>query len=138
MATSTLTVKIDATKTADRLRRAANVLDGPDFGDRVEDGGLMGTIVRCEMCGGSGQLHDPDEVVPEPVAPDDPPSNPRYEVEEHRIAGSLTTFIVRDTEDAKWVAEFSGDRHPDARCAARDEADRLNHIHDTRITGRPA
>ena len=44
--------------------------DWPTFGDRVEDGGLMGTIVRCEECSGSGQLHQPDEV-PEPVAPTD-------------------------------------------------------------------
>lgn len=43
---------------------------GVDFGDRVEDGGMLGTIVRCETCGGSGQLHEPDEV-PEPVAPED-------------------------------------------------------------------
>lgn len=34
------------------------------FGERVEDGGVMGTIVRCEMCGGSGELHDPDELPP--------------------------------------------------------------------------
>ena len=70
MATSTMTVKIDATATAARLRRAADALDGPTFGDRIEDGGVMGTIVRCEMCGGSGQLHQPDEM-PEPSTPSD-------------------------------------------------------------------
>lgn len=34
------------------------------FGDRVRDGGVMGVIVRCEECGGSGQLHQPDEMPP--------------------------------------------------------------------------
>lgn len=32
----------------------------PKFGQRVEDGGLMGTIVRCEMCGGTGEMHQVD------------------------------------------------------------------------------
>lgn len=36
----------------------------PRFGRRVEDGGRMGTIVRCETCGGSGELHQPDELPP--------------------------------------------------------------------------
>ena len=31
------------------------------FGDRVRDGGKMGTLVRCHECGGSGQLHQLDE-----------------------------------------------------------------------------
>lgn len=42
------------------------------FGDRVEDGGMMGTIVRCEECGGSGQMHAPD-AIPEPTTPDSDP-----------------------------------------------------------------
>lgn len=53
------------------LRIASARLNGTDpgpagwrFGDRVEDGGQMGTIVRCEQCGGSGQLHDLDERPP--------------------------------------------------------------------------
>lgn len=40
------------------------------FGERVEDGGEMGTIVRCGECGGSGELHALD-VLPEPVEPTD-------------------------------------------------------------------
>lgn len=40
------------------------------FGERVMDGGEMGTIVRCEMCGGSGELHAPDKI-PDPVEPQD-------------------------------------------------------------------
>jgi hypothetical protein len=43
------------------------------FGDRVKDGGVMGTLVRCEQCGGSGQLHQPDQT-PEPVEPAESPS----------------------------------------------------------------
>ena len=39
------------------------------FGMRVEDGGVMGTIVRCHECGGEGELHKPD-VMPEPSTPD--------------------------------------------------------------------
>lgn len=31
------------------------------FGERAYDGGVMGTIVRCPECGGSGKLHRPDE-----------------------------------------------------------------------------
>lgn len=35
-----------------------------EVGDRVRDGGEMGVIVRCHECGGSGQLHRPDEIPP--------------------------------------------------------------------------
>lgn len=42
---------------------------GNRFGHRVKDGGIMGTLVRCHECGGSGELHRPD-VMPEPVEPD--------------------------------------------------------------------
>lgn len=31
-------------------------------GDRVEDGGIVGTLVRCEKCSGDGLLHKPDEL----------------------------------------------------------------------------
>lgn len=64
MKAQTIQVDVDATKTADRLHRGANVLDGANLGDRLEDGGVMGTIVRCHECGRSGQLHDPDELPP--------------------------------------------------------------------------
>lgn len=36
----------------------------------VEDGGVMGDIVPCHECGGSGELHDPHEL-PEPSEPQD-------------------------------------------------------------------
>lgn len=39
------------------------------FGVRVEDGGEMGTIVRCHECGGSGELHRPDRM-PELASPE--------------------------------------------------------------------
>lgn len=41
-------------------------------GHRVEDGGVMGTIVTCEECSGSGVLHDPHERPPvsEPTGAD--------------------------------------------------------------------
>ena len=35
-----------------------------EFGDRCFDGGELGTIIRCPECGGSGQLHAPDEPPP--------------------------------------------------------------------------
>jgi len=34
------------------------------FGDRVRDGGEMGTLIRCYECGGSGSLHRLDEKPP--------------------------------------------------------------------------
>ena len=40
-------------------------------GARVKDGGVMGTLVRCGECGGSGRLHAPDELPPV-VQPEDP------------------------------------------------------------------
>lgn len=54
-------------------------------GDRVEDGGVMGTIIHCEMCGGSGQLHQPDEM------PDfsTPQEMPDYEVTSVVEAGEM-------------------------------------------------
>ena len=70
MKARTINIDVKATKAAERLRRAANVLDGPTFGDRIEDGGVMGTIIRCHECGGSGQLHELDQV-PATVEPED-------------------------------------------------------------------
>lgn len=42
----------------------------PQPGDRVEDGGVMGTLVRCTTCSGDGLLHQPDE---QPAGPDPEP-----------------------------------------------------------------
>ena len=42
-------------------------------GDRIVDGGRMGTIVTCPTCDGDGILHDPDEK-PEPSTPEGGPS----------------------------------------------------------------
>lgn len=50
----------------DAARRRAASRGRP--GDRVEDGGLMGTLVRCPECGGSGLLHKPDHL-PESAEP---------------------------------------------------------------------
>lgn len=52
-----------------RALAAAPTPAGPKAGDRVEDGGEMGTLVRCDKCGGGGLLHDPDELPPavEPI-----------------------------------------------------------------------
>lgn len=42
----------------------------PRHGDRVMDGGLMGTLIACSACSGVGLLHDPDEYkLPEGVVP---------------------------------------------------------------------
>lgn len=64
MASNTIKVSLDFGEIARRLRKAADALDGTTIGDRIEDGGMMGTIVRCHECGGSGQLHetDPEEL----------------------------------------------------------------------------
>lgn len=40
-------------------------------GDRVSNGGQMGTVVTCPTCSGGGILHEPDEK-PEPVSPAEP------------------------------------------------------------------
>lgn len=42
----------------------------PAIGDHVQDGGEWGTIVRCHECGGTGQLHQLDEM-PTAVTPSD-------------------------------------------------------------------
>jgi hypothetical protein len=39
-------------------------------GDRIVNGGQMGTIVTCPTCDGDGILHDPDEK-PEPSTPEE-------------------------------------------------------------------
>lgn len=44
--------------------------EGADPGDRVYDGGVLGTLVICPQCGGTGNLHAVDEV-PETTEPDD-------------------------------------------------------------------
>lgn len=41
-----------------------------NIGDRVHDGGALGTLVRCPECGGSGSLHALDNP-PEPTTPED-------------------------------------------------------------------
>ncbi len=43
--------------------------EGGKPGDRIVDGGRMGTIVTCPTCDGDGILHDPDEK-PEPSTPE--------------------------------------------------------------------
>lgn len=53
---------------------AAGSLGQP--GDRVEDGGIMGTLVRCTECGGIGVLHKPDELPPTAAPqPETPPTD---------------------------------------------------------------
>jgi len=47
--------------------------EGGKPGDRIVDGGRMGTIVTCPTCDGDGILHDPDEK-PEPSTPEGGPS----------------------------------------------------------------
>lgn len=47
----------------DNLRKA------PKAGDRVMDGGEMGTLVVCHECDGDGLLHKLDHM-PEPIAPE--------------------------------------------------------------------
>jgi hypothetical protein len=42
----------------------------PKHGDRVEDGGVMGTLIACKACSGVGLLHVADEIkLPEGVVP---------------------------------------------------------------------
>jgi hypothetical protein len=56
-------VELDAAVT----EAPAATADDP-VGARVVDGGSVGTVVRCGQCGGSGRLHQPDEL-PDRVAP---------------------------------------------------------------------
>lgn len=44
-----------------------------NWGRRVENGGVMGTIVPCPTCDGTGELHQPDE---HPVYSQRPPAIP--------------------------------------------------------------
>lgn len=57
----------------------------------VEDGGVLGDLVTCGQCGGSGELHDPHEL-PEPVEPqgEDSPLVAHAE-REMRLAGLYDT-----------------------------------------------
>ncbi|MFY1595458.1 hypothetical protein [Micromonospora sp. WMMD737] len=51
----------------------------PRAGDRVEDGGLMGTLVRCPECGGGGLLHKPDHYPTGPAPqPEETPAEDAY------------------------------------------------------------
>lgn len=40
----------------------AELVAPPRWGERVVDGGTPGVIVRCSVCGGSGELHQPDSL----------------------------------------------------------------------------
>ena len=46
-----------------------NLRNAPKAGDRVMDGGEMGTLVRCYECSGDGLLHKLDKM-PESIAPE--------------------------------------------------------------------
>ena len=62
----------EAVRYRDAMRATVSVLNAemarPRPGDRMEDGGEMGTLIRCETCGGGGLLHDLDRL-PEIVEP---------------------------------------------------------------------
>jgi hypothetical protein len=58
-------------------------------GDRVEDGGTMGTLVRCPQCG-DGLLHDPDERPPSPA----PAAEPDVEVNPSTLAAMQAIAAV--------------------------------------------
>lgn len=74
---------------------------GPRAGDRVQDGGQWGTLVRCETCGGDGLLHKPDapdqaEQAEEPstkVFPEEPSGASTVE------APAITKLLHRVGED---------------------------------------
>lgn len=57
-------------------------------GARVEDGGEMGTIVRCQECGGSGTLHQPDKM-PDFAEPEEMPVTNVYEVRSEVEGGTM-------------------------------------------------
>lgn len=46
----------------------------PRHGDRVRDGGVMGTLIACQECSGVGLLHQPDsdQPVPRPIPEESP------------------------------------------------------------------
>jgi hypothetical protein len=43
-----------------QVREVLIVAAQPKAGDRVTDGGFVGTLVKCEQCSGDGLLHQPD------------------------------------------------------------------------------
>lgn len=54
---------------------ATRVPRRPAAGDRVEDGGQLGTLVTCETCSGDGLLHQLDEPPPPGPAPQPEPAD---------------------------------------------------------------
>lgn len=51
-----------ASRVVDRILASFKRYKRPAPGDRVTDGGYVGTLVRCEECSGDGLLHKPDEM----------------------------------------------------------------------------
>lgn len=43
-----------------QVREVLIIAAQPKAGDRVTDGGIVGTLVKCEQCSGDGLLHQPD------------------------------------------------------------------------------
>lgn len=54
------------------VREVEVIARRPAAGDRVTDGGIVGTLVRCEQCSGDGLLHKPDpDAMPPAQQPQD-------------------------------------------------------------------
>jgi hypothetical protein len=53
------------------VREFAFLAAEPAAGDRVTDGGIVGTLVRCEQCSGDGLLHKPDAMPPSQAPQDE-------------------------------------------------------------------
>lgn len=79
----------------DAIEDDTAVEESPQAGDRVEDGGRMGTLITCPTCNGDGLLHTPDEM-PEAVEPEPDPAPPV-------IVGPATK--LEDADAALWAAE---------------------------------
>lgn len=87
----------------------------PRPGDRIEDGGRMGTIVSCPTCSGDGILHDPDEK-PEPASPSNGErAKPTLAVGMVRCACG-DTFVAPGTR-----AEVNGISHGETPCFLCDD-----------------